>query len=121
MIAVLIAAYFVMLAVAVVCILMTVRTTRAAKAAARQHDNERAATKQWAQRLSHNADKEAERVEQRIKEVQAESFNAGRADMLAELKERVDRGEVSVQILSTPVVPPTPTAPVPQTTRIPVQ
>lgn len=96
---VLIAGYFVVLAWAVLASVLLVRLNRDYKAQQVAHKNGNDATKAWAQRMQQNHDRQ-------LKHVEVEAFQKGRRDMLTEFKERVDRGELSVQVLTTPVTPP---------------
>jgi len=131
--AVLVAAYFVMLVMTVVSVYVAVKLYRLRKVEAKDYIDRQKATKQWSQRLVQDTDAKVEEANAAVQLAGAEGFQAGRADMLNELKQRVDRGEVDVKIISTPVMPPvqgtpaigvplptTPTTPVPPT-RIPIQ
>lgn len=106
--AVLVAAYFVMLAMTVVSVLIAVRVVKQSKKDKQTLADERKLTKQWSQRLVKQCDEKLEEAKNSIQQAGQEGFDAGRADMLAEFKHRVDNGEIEVKVISTPVAQPTP-------------
>lgn len=132
MTAVLIAAYFVMLVLTIVSTYYAVHYKNECKELTEEYEDRQNATKQWAQKLVKDTDKKIEEAHAAVHQAGQEGFTAGRSDMLQEFKERVDRGEIDIKILSTPVQAPQPaptvsggmTASYPQNspvTQIPVQ